>query len=129
MLVNCYRYCCLVVFGLDRIKQKEGLLNALLESGPLSTDVANDMCFVSTDIESSTVLRVHSLEAYDEATQVHHNLLRQTLQAHRGVELLCEGDGFILGFASVAAGVAFCCEFQQALQNYLFVRSLSSLDS
>ena len=74
------------------------------------------MCFVSTDIENSTVLRVRSLKAYNEAMQVHHNLLRQTLMSHGGLELLCEGDGFILGFESVSRGTAFSCEFQQLLQ-------------
>ena len=51
------------------------------------------------------------------ATQVHHNLLRQMSQTHGGVELLCEGDGFILGFESVGDGAAFCGDFQQALQD------------
>jgi len=101
----------------DLKRTRERLQLALLESIPPSKCLGGDMCFVSTDIESSTVLRVHSLTGYDKAMQVHHNLLRQMLQTHGGVELLCEGDGFILGFNSVGNGTAFCGDFQQALQD------------
>ena len=103
--------------NLQRLRMaKDSLQNSLLCSAIPAHKIGSDMCFVSTDIENSTALRVRSLKAYNEAMQVHHNLLRQTLMSHGGLELLCEGDGFILGFESVSRGTAFCCEFQQLLQ-------------
>jgi len=102
---------------LQRLEMAKDLLqNSLLSSTTPAHKIGRDMCLVSTDIEKSTFLRVRSLKAYNDAMQVHHNLLRQTLLAHGGLELLCEGDGFILGFKSVSRGTAFCCEFQQRLQ-------------
>ena len=109
------------------MKTKEKLQVALLESTPPPRDIGKDICFVSTDIQSSTAMRVRSLEAYEEAMQLHHNLLRQTLQEHGGVELLCEGDGFILGFDTAWAGAAFCCDLQQALQNVAWSPALQRL--
>merc|ERR1719379_912713 len=103
---------------LSLMRTKEKLQVALLESTPPPRSIGKDICFVSTDIQSSTAMRVRSLEAYEEATQLHHNLLRQKVQEHGGVELLCEGDGFILGFDTAWAGTAFCCDLQQALQEH-----------
>ena len=103
--------------NLQRLEMaKDSLQNSLLCSTIPAHKIGRDMCIVSTDIEKSTFLRVRSLKAYNDAMQVHHNLLRQTLLTHGGLELLCEGDGFILGFESVSRGTAFCCEFQQRLQ-------------
>merc|ERR1712091_171812 len=51
----------------DLKRTRERLQLALLESIPPSKCLGGgDMCFVSTDIESSTVLRVHALAAYDK---------------------------------------------------------------
>ena len=112
---------------LSLMQTKEKLQVALLESTSPPRSIDKDICFVSTDIQSSTAMRVRSLEAYEEATQLHHNLLRQTLQEHGGVELLCEGDGFILGFDSAWAGTAFCCDLQQALQDVAWSPALQRL--
>ena len=106
---------------------KEAIQLALLESMLPANSLGKDMCFVLTDVESSTILRIHSLPAYDEATQVHHNLLRQMLYSHGGVELLNEGDGFTLGFDTVSAGTAFCCDFQQALQDVAWAPHLQKV--
>jgi len=112
---------------LSLLRTKEELQLALLEPTPPPRSIGKDMCFVSTDIQNSTVMRVHSLKAYEEAMQMHHNLLRQTLHEHGGVELLCEGDGFILGFDTAWAGTAFCCGLQQALQNVAWPPALQRL--
>merc|ERR1719235_2730197 len=112
---------------LSLMRTKEKLQVALLESTPPPRSIGKDICFVSTDIQSSTAMRVRSLEAYEEATQLHHNLLRQKLQEHGGVELLCEGDGFILGFDTAWAGTAFCCDLQQALQDVAWPAALQRL--
>ena len=113
------------LLSLMRIKEK--LQVALLESTSPPRSIGEGMCFVSTDIQSSTAMRVRSLEAYEEATQLHHNLLRQKLQEHGGVEFLCEGDGFILGFDTAWAGTAFCCDLQQALQDVAWSPALQRL--
>merc|ERR1719160_422181 len=112
---------------LSLMRTKEKLQVALLESTPPPRSIGKDICFVSTDIQSSTAMRVRSLEAYEEATQLHHNLLRQKLQEHGGVELLCEGEGFILGFDTAWAGTAFCCDLQQALQDVAWPAALQRL--
>ena len=112
---------------LSLMRTKEKLQVALLESTPPPRSIGKDICFVSTDIQSSTAMRVRSLEAYEEATQLHHNLLRQKVQEHGGVELLCEGDGFILGFDTAWAGTAFCCDLQQALQDVAWPAALQRL--
>merc|ERR1719235_1519472 len=112
---------------LSLMRTKEKLQVALLESTPPPRSIGKDICFVSTDIQSSTAMRVRSLEAYEQATQLHHNLLRQKVQEHGGVELLCEGDGFILGFDTAWAGTAFCCDLQQALQDVAWPAALQSL--
>ena len=112
---------------LSLMQTKEKLQVALLESTSPPRSIGKDICFVSTDIQSSTAMRVRSLEAYEEATQLHHNLLRQKLQEHGGVELLCEGDGFILGFDTAWAGTAFCCDLQQALQDVAWSPALQRL--
>ena len=63
--------------NLQRLRMaKDSLQNSLLCSAIPAHKIGSDMCFVSTDIENSTVLRVRSLKAYNEAMQVHHNLLR-----------------------------------------------------
>merc|ERR1719443_92945 len=111
---------------LSLMRTKERLQVALLAPPP-PRSIGKDICFVSTDIQSSTAMRVRSLEAYEEATQLHHNLLRQKLQEHGGVELLCEGDGFILGFDTAWAGTAFCCDLQQALQDVAWSPALQRL--
>jgi len=74
-----------------------------------------DACCVFTDIQSSTVLRNTSSQLYNDIILVHDGMIRKLTKKHGGLVLATEGDGFVLWFQNVPAGILFCMELQQEL--------------
>ncbi|WP_082312877.1 ATP-binding protein [Salinispora fenicalii] len=74
--------------------------------------------FVFTDIEGSTRLAQLLGPDYRPVLREHRRLLRRTVVATKGAELLTEGDSFFLVFADASAALAACLAAQRALTNH-----------
>ncbi|MBY8872951.1 adenylate/guanylate cyclase domain-containing protein [Micromonospora sp. PLK6-60] len=74
--------------------------------------------FVFTDIEGSTRLAQMLGAGYRPVLAEHRRLLRRTLVATDGAELLTEGDSFFLAFPDAGAALAACLNGQRALADH-----------
>ena len=70
---------------------------------------------VFTDIEGSTRLFRDLGPRYDRLLARHHELMRQAIAAHGGVEVSTEGDAFFVLFDRPAAALCACIEAQLLL--------------
>ncbi|EEP71871.1 tetratricopeptide TPR_4 [Micromonospora sp. ATCC 39149] len=73
------------------------------------------MTFVFTDIEGSTRLAQLLGPGYRPVLREHRRLLRDTLAATDGAELLTEGDSFFIAFPDAGAALTACLTAQRAL--------------
>lgn len=71
--------------------------------------------FLLTDIEGSTRLAQRAEEAYTEALETHHTLMRRSFAEHGGHEAKELGDGFIVAFERAADALACAVDIQRAL--------------
>ncbi|GIJ75812.1 Predicted ATPase [Micromonospora phaseoli] len=71
--------------------------------------------FVFTDIEGSTRLAQLLGPGYRPVLAEHRRLLRRTIVATEGAELLTEGDSFFLAFGDAGAALTACLTAQRAL--------------
>ncbi|MBQ1026957.1 adenylate/guanylate cyclase domain-containing protein [Micromonospora sp. C95] len=71
--------------------------------------------FVFTDIEGSTRLAQLLGSGYRPVLAEHRRLLRRTIAATEGAELLTEGDSFFLAFDDAGAALTACLTAQRAL--------------
>ncbi|MEG3634246.1 ATP-binding protein [Micromonospora palythoicola] len=71
--------------------------------------------FVFTDIEGSTRLAQLLGSGYRPVLAEHRRLLRRTIAAAEGAELLTEGDSFFLAFDDAGAALTACLTAQRAL--------------
>jgi predicted ATPase/class 3 adenylate cyclase len=72
--------------------------------------------FLFTDIEQSTrLLEALGPERYAEALEAHRRLLRSAFAREDGYEVDCEGDGFVVAFASPRNAIAAAAAAQRAL--------------
>ena len=71
--------------------------------------------FVFTDIEGSTRLGNELAERFDAILLRHHQLIRDVLARHGGIEVSTEGDAFFAVFPSAPSAVAAVAEAQQSL--------------
>ena len=71
--------------------------------------------FLFTDIEGSTRILRDLGERYSDLLGLHHRLLRDVWNRHRGVEVLTEGDAFFVAFANAADALAAAVDGQRAL--------------
>ncbi|GGM31903.1 hypothetical protein GCM10011608_15610 [Micromonospora sonchi] len=74
--------------------------------------------FVFTDIEGSTRLAQLLGPGYRPVLAEHHRLLRRTIAATEGAELLTEGDSFFLAFGDASAALTACLSAQRALADH-----------
>ncbi|SCF37019.1 ATP-binding protein [Micromonospora mirobrigensis] len=74
--------------------------------------------FVFTDIEGSTRLAQMLGVNYPPVLAEHRRLLRRTLAATGGAELLTEGDSFFLAFPDASAALTACLTGQRALADH-----------
>jgi predicted ATPase/class 3 adenylate cyclase len=74
--------------------------------------------FMFTDIEGSTRLARMLGAGYRPVLSEHRRLLRATLAASDGTELLTEGDSFFVAFAEATAAVDACMAAQRALASH-----------
>src|SRR5436190_17233831 len=69
-----------------------------------------------TDVEGSTRLLCRlGAQRYGDALGLHRRLLREAFRRHKGYEVDCEGDSFLVAFAQATAAVAAASEGQEAL--------------
>lgn len=71
--------------------------------------------FLFTDIEGSTALVATLGDRYGAVLDRHHELLRDAINRHGGVEVMTEGDSFFLVFRNPAAAVRAAVDAQQGL--------------
>ncbi|RIV37158.1 ATP-binding protein [Micromonospora radicis] len=74
--------------------------------------------FVFTDIEGSTRLAQLLGPGYRPVLAEHRRLLRRTIAATEGAELLTEGDSFFLAFGDAGAALTACLTAQRALREH-----------
>ncbi|PZG16272.1 adenylate/guanylate cyclase domain-containing protein [Micromonospora craterilacus] len=74
--------------------------------------------FVFTDIEGSTRLAQLLGPGYRPVLAEHRRLLRRTIAATEGAELLTEGDSFFLAFGDASAALTACLTAQRALGDH-----------
>ncbi|MEU6074520.1 adenylate/guanylate cyclase domain-containing protein [Micromonospora sp. NPDC047074] len=74
--------------------------------------------FVFTDIEGSTRLAQLLGPDYPPVLREHRRLLRRTIAATEGAELLTEGDSFFLAFGDATAALTACLIAQRALASH-----------
>ncbi|MFY1704522.1 ATP-binding protein [Micromonospora sp. WMMA1923] len=74
--------------------------------------------FVFTDIEGSTRLAQMLGPGYRPVLREHRRLLRDTLAATDGAELLTEGDSFFIAFPDATAALTACLTAQLALAGH-----------
>ena len=74
--------------------------------------------FMFTDIEGSTRLAQMLGAGYRPVLSEHRRLLRTTLAASDGAELLTEGDSFFVAFTHATAAVDACLAAQRALASH-----------
>jgi predicted ATPase/DNA-binding SARP family transcriptional activator len=95
-------------------KEHEALAPAPLPAGsPLPSGTVT---FLLTDIEGSTALWEQTGEAFREALEVHHRLLRSLFAAHHGHEVKEMGDGFLVAFARAGDALACAVDAQKRLE-------------
>jgi predicted ATPase len=68
-----------------------------------------------TDIEGSTRLLAELGDRYSDALAEHHRVLRETFEAHGGIEVAMLGDGFFVAFASATDAAAAAAQAQRRL--------------
>src|SRR4051794_26585466 len=68
-----------------------------------------------SDMEGSTRLLQRLGDAYGEALALQRRTLRETWQAHDGVELGTEGDSFYVAFGTAREGLLAAAEGQRRL--------------
>jgi predicted ATPase/class 3 adenylate cyclase len=74
--------------------------------------------FLFTDIEGSTRLAQLLGNGYRAVLHEHRAVLRTTLSAADGAELLTEGDSLFVAFPDAAAALAVCAAAQRALASH-----------
>src|SRR5947199_10558230 len=78
---------------------------------------AGTVTFLFTDIEGSTRLWEQHPDAMRRAVSEHNQLLRNSIEAHRGSVFKTVGDGFCAVFADAAEAVTAAFSLQQTLQS------------
>ena len=74
--------------------------------------------FMFTDIEGSTRLLQALGASYPRVLEEHASIIRDSLAAHRGVEVSTEGDSFFAVFPSATDAVAAAVELQRRLAGH-----------
>jgi class 3 adenylate cyclase len=71
---------------------------------------------VFTDLVGSTDLAARSgPEKWRDLLEQHHAMVRRQIEFHRGREVKCTGDGFLVTFDSPSRAVTFACATRDAL--------------
>jgi predicted ATPase/class 3 adenylate cyclase len=83
--------------------------------GPLPSGLVT---FVFTDVEGSTKLFRALGPRYAPLLEAHRHHIRVAIEAHGGVEVSTEGDGFFLAFDRPSDALAGCVDAQLALESH-----------
>ena len=70
------------------------------------------MTLVCTDVEGSTAMWEWSSAVMQEAIFIHDEVLRKLIPLHYGVEVMTEGDAFIMAFHDEHDAVMYCLHAQ-----------------
>jgi predicted ATPase/class 3 adenylate cyclase len=77
------------------------------------------LTFLFTDIEGSTrLLRRLGQDAYTQVLASHHSLIRSSLAAHDGREVVTQGDAFFAVFSAPSDCVTAVLQMQKALEKH-----------
>jgi predicted ATPase/class 3 adenylate cyclase len=74
--------------------------------------------FLFTDIEGSTRLGNELADRFDAILVAHHQLIREVLARHGGIEVSTEGDAFFAVFPAAPPAVAAAVEGQRSLATH-----------
>ena len=91
---------------------------------PLPTGIVT---FLLTDIEGSTHLAEQAKDAYGQALETHHRLLRQSFRQHNGHEVKELGDGFVVAFEHATDALACAADSQRALARQEWPKAIGEL--
>ena len=83
---------------------------------------------VFTDIQSSTALWEKNAQVMLSSIQLHNQIMRETIDRHRGYEVKTEGDAFMVSFHTERDAAFFCLDAQLQLVNAPWSDVLLSLD-
>ncbi|KAK1942692.1 Adenylate cyclase [Phytophthora citrophthora] len=84
--------------------------------------------FVFTDIQQSSALwGVGDGFIMQQATEIHDNILRQSLMKYRGYEITTAGDAFQLAFHTIREAVEYCMDVQLQLLDAAWPSELHGL--
>jgi class 3 adenylate cyclase/tetratricopeptide (TPR) repeat protein len=75
-----------------------------------------NVALVFTDVEGSSRLWEQLDNAFKACLDVHDQVLRDAIAAHRGYEVKTEGDAFMVAFGDCADALRFCADAQLALE-------------
>lgn len=84
---------------------------------------------MDTDIESSTMLWECDAAVMSSALVLHDQVLRTQLKLHQGVELMTEGDAFLVAFHSPMEAIRWCAGVQTALLDVEWPAELSAFSA
>jgi predicted ATPase/class 3 adenylate cyclase len=95
----------------------------IAKAGTRSTTMRDDLptgtiTFLFTDIEGSTRLGSELAERFDAILVAHHQLIRDVLARHGGIEVSTEGDAFFAVFPAAPPAVAAAVEAQRGLATH-----------
>ncbi|HEU5299862.1 MAG TPA: tetratricopeptide repeat protein [bacterium] len=77
---------------------------------------AGTVTFLFSDIEGSTaLLRLLGDASFAAVREEHHRIVRSALEAHGGVEVDTQGDGFFLAFRTARSALACAIAIQRAV--------------
>jgi class 3 adenylate cyclase/ABC-type branched-subunit amino acid transport system substrate-binding protein len=82
------------------------------------TDADKPVTIVFTDIESSTLLWSLQPQEMALAIDVHHEVIRRCVAAHKGYEVKTIGDSFMVAFRAPIDGLRFALAVQRALHEH-----------
>ena len=72
----------------------------------------SEVTLVCTDVEGSTAMWEWNSGAMQEAIFLHDSILRKLIPEHSGIEVMTEGDAFIMAFHDPADAFQYCLHAQ-----------------
>jgi len=90
---------------------------------------SRQLCFVMTDLESSTAQANADPDAFLQVQDIHDTVMREGIAKHGGYEINTEGDAFQVAFTTVHQAVLFSMETQYRLLESAWPRDVLKLPS
>ena len=85
---------------------------------PDTLDTAEEITFVVTDLQDSTMLSaLLPKDIYESMLQSHDQVMRTCVRKYGGYEITTQGDSFEIAFTTSLTAIEFCLEVQEQLVN------------